>query len=71
MGDADLRRGALDLSLEYGDADLHPGSGEPPFPLGPIALTPRDVRTRLISRSPQRSTELCGRPLDWIEALSR
>ena len=70
MGEAKLRRGSTDVTLTYGDADLHPGSGKPPYPLGPIALTPRSVRTRLIYVSPQRATELCGRSLDWIEALA-
>jgi hypothetical protein len=70
MGRHALHRGALDLTLAYGDADLHPGSGKPAFPLGPIALTPWNVGTRLLYRRPARATELCGRSLDWVEAVS-
>jgi hypothetical protein len=70
MGEADLRRGTVDLDLRYHDADLHPGSGEPPYPLGPLALTPADVGTRVIYMRPQQATRLCGRSLDWIEALA-
>jgi hypothetical protein len=70
MGKANLRRGTIDLTLTYHDQDLRPGTGKPPYPLGPLALTPSDVGTRVIYMSPQQAAaRLCGRRLDWIEAL--
>jgi hypothetical protein len=56
------------VTLRYGDADLHPGSGDPPFYLGPLVLaTDEEPTVRYLPAAKARS--LCGMRLDWIEAL--
>jgi hypothetical protein len=69
LGTADLEPGDTPMALTYHDADLHAGSGGPPFALGPLALTPENARSRLLQVSPRRARSLCGRRLDWIEAV--
>ena len=68
LGEADLTTGVHRITLRYGDADLHPGSGEPPFYLGPLVLAaPAKTSVRYLKPSAARS--LCDKRLDWIEAL--
>lgn len=58
------------VALRYGDADLHPGSGDPPFYLGPVVLaTPGGSTVRFVS--PRDARSLCDKRFDWIEALRR
>ncbi len=69
LGATRLTAGVHRVTLRFGKADLHPGSGEPPFYLGPLVLAPpTETSVRLVSRRDARS--LCGKRLDWIEALS-
>lgn len=67
--DTRLSMGVHRVSLRYGTADLHPGSGDPPFALGPLVLArPARESLRYVPRRDARS--LCGERLDWVEALS-
>ena len=51
-------------------ADLHPGSGGAPSPIGPLAPSRQDMAdTRVVHFPPGEATQLCGKPWDWIEAL--
>jgi len=45
---------------------LSPGTGGAGFPLGPLLLQPQPG-TRLAA--PSKASALCGRTLDWVEAL--
>jgi hypothetical protein len=69
LGSAVLAAGDHRLVLRYGGADLHPGSGGFQFGLGPLVLTrgPEDVPVVYVPSA--SATTLCGRTLDWIEAL--
>jgi hypothetical protein len=68
IGEATLTAGVHRLTLRYGEADLHPGSGDPPFHLGPLVLATRpDTSVRYVH--PRDARSLCGMPLDWIESL--
>jgi len=69
LGEAVLGAGAHRLVIRYGGADLHPGSGGYQFGLGPFVLTrgSEDVPVRYVPSG--RARTLCGRNLDWIEAL--
>jgi hypothetical protein len=70
VGDAALGRGAHDVRLILDGQTLAPGSGGPPEPIGPLALSPVLNEDPPVLRLPaQRAAELCGRPLDWVEAL--
>jgi hypothetical protein len=68
LGTVPLGRGYHRLTLRGGGADLHPGSGDPPFYLGPLILSPPSRETiRYVD--PREAGSLCGRNFDWIEAL--
>jgi hypothetical protein len=68
LGHASLDRGPHDLEIEFADADLHPGSGGAPTPVGPLVLSAADAGdARLLRLGPARADLLCGRPLDWVE----
>jgi hypothetical protein len=68
FGTAVLRRGARHVVLEYQGPDLHPGSGGAQFGFGPLILSRHDDAPVTIVPSADART-LCGRNLDWIEAL--
>ena len=67
---AALRAGAHDVRLTLDDQDLSPGSGGPPEPIGPLVLSPVVNEDPPVLRLPaSRARQLCGRHLDWVEAL--
>ena len=69
LGEAPIAAGVHRVALHYGGEDLRPGSGEPPFYLGPLVLArPEYSQVRLVS--PRDARSLCGERLDWVEALS-
>jgi len=64
-----LAPGVHALRLALGGADLHPGSGEPPVS-GPLVLSRQDAAgTRVLRVPASRWRALCGRRLDWAEAV--
>ncbi len=72
LGEADLAPGPHTITIDFHGADLHPGSGGSPSPVGPLALSSQDAAdTRLTFLAPDRAARLCGRRWDWIEALNR
>ena len=65
-----LAPGKHTLSLRYSGPDIRPGSGgTPPFGLGPIALSAATNDSRVMYVRPPDARSLCGKTLDWIEAL--
>ena len=69
FGSAVLARGTHHVSLEYEGPDIHPGSGGAQFGFGPFVLSRDDDDAPVaVVRSADART-LCGRNLDWIEAL--
>jgi len=70
LGRVRLGPGAHLLRIRYSGPDLHPGSaGTPGFGLGPFAVGEGTGNRRVTYVQPSNSRSLCGRPLDWIEAL--
>lgn len=70
FGNLPLSAGAHDMSLVYHGQTLDPGSGGRPEPIGPLVLDPTQNEDPRVIRLPSsRARELCGRRLDWIEAL--
>jgi hypothetical protein len=68
LGETGLTLGVHRVALRYGDEDLHPGSGDPPFYLGPLVLaTPGGSSVRFVK--PRAARSLCDGRFDWIEAL--
>jgi hypothetical protein len=68
FGSLPLSPGRHRVTLRYGGPDAHPGSGGLPFALGPVVLEPEGA-VRMISVPAARAASLCGRRLDWVEAL--
>jgi len=71
FGDVDLSAGAHTISFTFHGSDLHPASGGTAEPIGPLVLTDQDAAQTKISYFPvSQADQLCGRPWDWIEAVS-
>jgi hypothetical protein len=68
FGSLRLGAGDHDVSIRYSGSRLSPGSGAGPFALGPLALGPVETN-KLLSVSSAGARSLCGRTLDWIEAV--
>ena len=60
------------ITVAYPHADLTPGSGDNNYTiLDNIALEPLQIPARaMLTVAPQQARLLCGRPLDWIEAVA-
>jgi hypothetical protein len=72
LGRARLAAGVHVMELRYSGSDWRPGSAGPPaFGLGPFAVAD-ETQNRLVTFvEPSRARTLCGRSLDWVEALRR
>lgn len=70
FGTVHLTAGTHTISMTFHGADLHPGSGGPAQPIGPLALTDQDAAAARVSYFPaDQADHLCGRAWDWIEAV--
>ncbi len=72
LGEPRLSSGTHEVELRFGGADLHPGSGGFPRPgTGPLLFSSAgDPAGQLVSVPVAESQRLCGKPWDWIEAVS-
>jgi len=64
-----LEAGNHHIVVRYSGPDLHPGSGGTPFGFGPLVLTRDTDDAPVIFVPPARARSLCGKNLDWVEAL--
>jgi len=70
FGTADLSAGPHAVSVRLDGGGVHPGvHGITRFGLGPVALVPADAARRIVRVRPSAAGALCGRRLDWIEAV--
>jgi hypothetical protein len=69
LGEVALTAGAHRIVLRYSAANLSPGSGGTPFALGPVFLNPDTAGLPVTYLQPSAARSLCGKRLDWIEAL--
>ena len=70
LGSVLLGPGRHTLRFRYGGPDLRPGSGgTPPFGVGPFALSSATDDSPITYVRPANARTLCGKSLDWIEAL--
>jgi hypothetical protein len=69
MGEVSLGTGPHRVELRYHGADLHPGSGGNPEPLGPLVFSRGEVPAEVMRIPASEAVELCGERLDWIEAI--
>jgi hypothetical protein len=68
-----LSAGVHTVDITYPPADIWtPGTGNNVYTtLQQVALQPLDSpATRMLTVSPAQATELCGRPLDWIDVVA-
>jgi hypothetical protein len=70
FGRIPLSRGFHRVDLVYGGQTLAPGSGGAPEAIGPVVLDPvRNEDPPLLKVPASAAADLCGKRLDWIEAL--
>jgi hypothetical protein len=72
LADVKLTPGIHTFALTYPHSGLTPGSAENRITsLNAIALQPQSPPSGLIEVAPRQAARLCGRPLDWIEIVTR
>jgi hypothetical protein len=69
LGYAPMRAGRHLLVLRYSAANIRPGSGGAPFPLGPIVVSRFTDEVPVTFVEPSDARSLCGKTLDWVEAV--
>jgi hypothetical protein len=71
LGQTRLAAGPHSVSLHYAGANLLPGSAGTPFGLGPLVLSRFTAESSPVTYvRPAQARSLCGRRLDWIEAVT-
>jgi hypothetical protein len=68
LGTGAIPAGTQRVTISVSLPSLRPGTGGGGFPLGPLLLQPAGSSRFL---EPSRSRALCGRNLDWVEALGQ
>jgi len=70
VGTVRLAPGRHTLRFRYDGPGWRPGSGGvPPFGLGPVVLSPATEDSAIVYVQPANARRLCGKSLDWVEAL--
>jgi hypothetical protein len=69
FGSVDLAAGDHRVELRQSADDLRPGSGGAPLAMGPLVLSREPDSTTITYTAPANASRLCGRRLDWVEAL--
>jgi hypothetical protein len=70
LGELELTRGTHRVTLRYGGPDLHPGSGGVQFEIGPLVLSRTTANLPVTYVRPSDAGSLCGKNLDWVEAIA-
>jgi hypothetical protein len=70
LGTVTLFPGVHRLRLRYDTRALRPGERGAPFLVGPLSIGAPATATRLLRVPPNAAPSLCGKSLDWIEAVS-
>jgi hypothetical protein len=69
LGSLPLAAGTHDVVLRYAADTLRPGSGGAYSYLGPLVLARSTAALPVTTVTPAAARSLCGKSLDWIEAL--
>ena len=71
LGALQLPSGEHQIRMIFEAGGWAPGSGQPPFGLGPLVISETTADQRRVQYvTPARARSLCGRPLDWVEGLA-
>jgi hypothetical protein len=70
LGEIGLSAGPHRVVLRYRAANLRPGSGGPAFALGPLVLSRETADVPVTYVPAAKARTLCGKNLDWLEAVS-
>jgi hypothetical protein len=69
LGSATLSPGPHSIALHYGGSSLAPGSGGIAFAMGPLVLSTSTAELPVTYVAPSDARSLCGKRLDWLEAV--
>jgi hypothetical protein len=69
LGSVDLSSGTHSVALSYETGGWHPGGGAEPYSFGPLVLSRQAAREPVSRVLPSKARSLCGRRLDWLEAV--
>jgi hypothetical protein len=69
LGTVPLSAGRHVVTIRSERGGWHPGSAATPYSYGPAALSAVDTREPVETVAPKDARSLCGRRLDWVEAL--
>jgi hypothetical protein len=69
LGSVTLSAGSHAIALRYGGSRLRPGTGGFPFAMGPLILSATTANLPVTYVPPADAGSLCGKRLDWLEAL--
>src|SRR5262249_9135463 len=70
FGSKELSKGTHMLRISHSGPDFSPGSAaKQSFGVGPFLIAPSSDRHDITYVEPQTAPSLCGKSLDWIEAL--
>ena len=69
IGEIEAAAGRHGLAVRLRDEPLRPGSGGRPAPLGPLLLARSDDELAVRRVASGQARSLCGKRLDWLEAV--
>jgi hypothetical protein len=70
FGSLTLTPGNHRIALTSSAVDFSPGSGGPPLAIGPLVVSRTTSDPPVITVKPGNARSLCGKRLDWIEAVA-
>jgi hypothetical protein len=70
FGSIGLERGKYEVAISYDGGDWRPGSGGPAATVGPLVLQREAPEAKLLDVPLTAAPSLCGRTLDWVEAVA-
>ncbi len=70
FGSVTLSKGLHVFTIVYSRDRLRPGGGSYSFGFGPLELGAPATHARLVTVAPAAAGSLCGKELDWIEAVT-
>ena len=70
FGSVRLSKGLHIFTISYARDRLRPGGGSYAFGFGPLELGSPATTAKLVTVTPADASSLCGKALDWIEAVA-